>query len=38
MSHELTHMVSLLDESNYKKTSKIPIDEYADITKTKYPR
>ena len=35
LSHELTHMVSLLDESTFKKISEILIDEYADITKTK---
>lgn len=35
LSHELTHMVSLLDESSFKKISEILIDEYADITKTK---
>ncbi len=35
LSHEFTHMVSLLDESTFKKISEILIDEYADITKTK---
>lgn len=35
LSHELTHMVSLLDESTFKKISEILIDEYADLTKTK---
>lgn len=35
LAHELTHMVSLLDESTFKKISEILIDEYADLTKTK---
>ena len=35
LSHELTHMVSLLDESTFKKISEILIDEYADLTKMK---